>query len=138
MNIFQWVLLPALGLIVVLEFARYVHDRQLRRLVRTGVWSLAVILIAAPDLATSLARGVGIGRGTDFVFYLFMLVTLVFLFHLYSQNLRLQQDIASLARRDALATVHRGNSFSATVSGDATDQMASLTGTNAGGQTSEE
>lgn len=108
MNVFQWIMLPVLVVVVMAELARFVRDRRRSRLVRTVVWIAAAVLIADPASATSLARLVGIGRGTDLVFYVFMLVTPAVLFHLYSQQFRMRQDIVLLARREALRTSRRG------------------------------
>ena len=108
MNMFQWILLPVLAVMVLAEMSRFARDRRRLRLVRTAVWIVAAVLIADPNSATSLARLVGIGRGTDFVFYVFMLITPAVMFHLYSQQFRMRQDIVLLARRDALRTAEPG------------------------------
>jgi len=112
MNVFQWIMLPVLVVVVMAELARFVRDRRRSRLVRTVVWIAAAVLIADPASATSLARLVGIGRGTDLVFYVFMLVTPAVLFHLYSQQFRMRQDIVLLARREALRTAEPGTGLS--------------------------
>ena len=108
MSIFQWGMLPVLCIVAIADLARFMRDRRRMRLLRTAIWIIAALLIADPDSATSLARMVGIGRGTDLVFYLFMLVTPVVLFHLYSQQFRIRQDIVLLARREALRTAAAG------------------------------
>ena len=112
MNVFQWVMLPVLAVVTIAELARFARDRRRTRLLRTAVWIAAAVLIADPDSATSLAQMVGIGRGTDFVFYVFMLVTPAVLFHLYSQQFRMRQDIVLLARREALRTAQPGSGLS--------------------------
>ncbi len=109
MNVFQWTMLPVLAVVTVAELARFVRDRRRVQLLRTAVWIAAAVLIADPEAATSLARLVGIGRGTDFVFYVFMLVMPAVLFHLYSQQFRMRQDIVLLARREALRTAQPGS-----------------------------
>lgn len=108
MSIFQWIMLPVLAVVTVAELVRFARDRRRSRLVRTTVWIAAAVLIADPTSATSLARLVGIGRGTDLVFYIFMLVTPAVLFHLYSRQFRMRQDIVLLARREALRTAEPG------------------------------
>jgi len=112
MNIFQWVMLPVLAFVTLAELARFVRERRLVRLLRTAVWIAAAGLIADPASATSVAQLVGIGRGTDLVFYVFMLVTPAVLFHLYSQQFRIRQDIVLLARREALRTAQPGTGLS--------------------------
>jgi hypothetical protein len=108
MSVFQWILLPVLAVVALVELAKFARDRRRLRLLRTAVWIVAAVLIADPNSATSLARLVGIGRGTDLVFYVFMLVTPAVLFHLYSQQFRMRQDIVLLARREALRTAEPG------------------------------
>jgi len=108
MNVFQWIMLPVLVIVTIAELTCFARDRRRVRLLRTAIWIAAVVLIADPDSATSLAQTVGIGRGTDFVFYVFMLVTPAVLFHLYSQQFRMRQDIVLLARQEALRTAVPG------------------------------
>ncbi|MBL6707263.1 MAG: DUF2304 domain-containing protein, partial [Planctomycetaceae bacterium] len=69
MSVFQWFLLPVLVVVALVELAKFARDRRRLRLLRTAVWIVAAVLIADPNSATSLARLVGIGRGTDLVFY---------------------------------------------------------------------
>ncbi len=102
MSVFQWILLPILVVVTLVEVAKFARDRRRLRLLRTAVWIVAAVLIADPNSATSLARLVGIGRGPDLVFYVYMLITPAVLFHLYSQQFRMRQDIVLLARREAL------------------------------------
>ncbi|MHC4878581.1 MAG: DUF2304 family protein [Planctomycetota bacterium] len=108
MTVFQWIMLPVLMVVGLIELVRFARDRRRLRLLRTVVWIVAAVLIADPDSATSLAQLVGIGRGTDFVFYVFMLVTPAVMFHLYSQQFRMRQDIVLLARREALGNPQPG------------------------------
>jgi hypothetical protein len=112
MSVFQWFLLPVLVVVAMVELAKFARDRRRLRLLRTAVWIVAAVLIADPNSATSLARLVGIGRGTDLVFYVFMLVTPAVLFHLYSQQFCMRQDIFLLARREALRTAEPGTGLS--------------------------
>lgn len=108
MNVFQWMTLPLLAFAVIIEMSRFARDHRRLRLIRTTVWGIAAVLIAAPEFATSLARIVGIGRGTDLVFYLFMLATVGVLFHLYSQQFQMRQDFVHLVRQEALRNPRPG------------------------------
>jgi len=111
MNLFQWLTLPCLTLLAALEIRMYVRNHQGIHLVREFVWLVAIILILFPKLTSRIAAILGIGRGTDLVFYLFMLFTIVAMFHLYGRNYVLRRDLVELARREALlsATTGRGH-----------------------------
>jgi hypothetical protein len=112
MNLFQWLTIPPLLLVCLLELIKFQRDRRRIRLMREIVWIAAVILIFQPQLASQLAQLVGIGRGTDLVFYLFMLVTPAVLFQIYAQQFSMRRDIVELARREALRTPIAGSGLS--------------------------
>ncbi len=64
--------------------------------------------IAQPLLITRLANAIGIGRGADVVLYLFVLAFLGTVFFFYSQQVRLQRDLTTLASHLALREPRRG------------------------------
>lgn len=124
MNLFQWLTIPPLVLVCLLELIKFRWDRRRIRLLREVVWITAVVLIYQPNLASQLAQQVGIGRGTDLVFYLFMLVTPAILFQLYAQMFAMRRDIVALARREALRNPIAGSEMEAERS-EITGPMAS-------------
>jgi len=108
MNLFQWLtIVPLVGL-CGLELGKFRQDRRRVRLVRLTFWIAAIILIYEPVLASLAAGRLGIGRGTDLVFYLFMLVSPAIWFHLYNRQFTIRRDLVELARREALRSPTRG------------------------------
>jgi hypothetical protein len=102
MNLFQWITIPALTLLAVLEIRAYLRNHQPIHLLREFVWLLGIAIILFPSLTTRIATWLGIGRGTDLVFYAFMLLSTGAMFYLYGRNYVLRRDLVELARRDAL------------------------------------
>jgi len=56
-----------------------------------------------------LADVLGIGRGTDLVFYLFVLAFLGAAFFFYSRLVRMQRQITQLIRDNAIREAQRGD-----------------------------
>lgn len=102
MNPFQWITIPILALLAVLEIRAFVRNHQPIHLLREFVWLLGIAIILFPGFTSRIASLLGIGRGTDLVFYAFMLLTTGAMFFLYGRNYVLNRDLVELARRDAL------------------------------------
>ncbi|QDV12611.1 hypothetical protein CA51_24970 [Rosistilla oblonga] len=109
MNLFQWITVSALGLLAILEIRAYFKNRQPIHLLRELVWLSAIVMILFPGLTTRVAGLLGIGRGTDLVFYAFMLLATGGFFHFYGRTYVMRRDIVELARRDALRTATPGH-----------------------------
>ena len=110
MTPFQWVFIPLLAILFVLEALRTLRTRGERRLVgwmRCGVWLAGIGLVASPSLATLIAREFGIGRGADFVFYLSVLAGAVAIASMYRRLERLERELAEVVRQLALQGVRR-------------------------------
>lgn len=110
MKLFQWVVLPILLLLVVLELVALVRGRERRRFVamRLLVWTVAAVAVGLPDTTSSVARVLGIGRGTDLVVYLFLLAFIATSFFFYSRYTLLQRQITELVRREAIREAEQG------------------------------
>ena len=71
-----------------------------------GLTVLAVISIADPDILTRIANHVGVGRGTDLLLYVFIVVFVVcgvgMYFKLRDQDRRLVEVVRAVAIRDAV------------------------------------
>ncbi len=102
MNLFQWLTVPILLTLASLEVRAYLKNHQAIHLLRLAIWLTGLVLIVFPGLATAVADLLGIERGTDFVFYAFMLLSTGGMFYLYGRNYMLRRDVVELARRDAL------------------------------------
>ncbi len=110
MNLFQEIFVPLCAamaaLIVARAFCRQISRRQ--ALVWTLAWLTAGGFIADPNASIRVAQWLGIGRGSDLIFYLAILAGMVALVHFQNRYLRLEIAIAELIRRDAIDHAQRG------------------------------
>lgn len=106
MILFQWVAIPILILVVLLDGRKLFQRRGAvtTRVTRASVCLLAAILIAFPRLTVTTSEWFGIGRGTDFIIYLFVLAAPTVWFRLTMQIHRLQRQVIELSRVEALRT----------------------------------
>ena len=63
-----------------------------------------LVFVLHPSLSTWIANRVGIGRGTDLVFYTFIIFSLFYFVNITSELKRLEQKMTELVRTLALAT----------------------------------
>lgn len=110
MNLFQWLTLPVLGLLLLkdgvgLLFGRPTFRRD--RLIRWLVWGGAFAAIMNPGLTSQAANAIGIQRGTDLVLYLFVLAFLGTAFYFYSQSVRLHRQLTDVVRHLAIQEARR-------------------------------
>ena len=123
MNLFQWITISGLGVLALLEARAYLKNRQPIHVLREFVWLSAIVLILFPWLTTRVAGLLGIGRGTDLVFYAFMLLSTGGFFHFYGRTYVMRRDLVELARREALRTATAGQGLNADVlTQDATER----------------
>lgn len=64
--------------------------------------TVGILLTLHPEWATAMANWVGVGRGTDFVLYGWIMGTCIYALHLHSAHRRLEAQITALTRRLAL------------------------------------
>jgi hypothetical protein len=109
---FQWIAVPALLLVLLWELASWLRAPSWRsqRVLRMLIWLAAALAIADPDLTQRLATAVGITRGADLVFYLFVLLFIVVSFYFYAQHVRTQRVLTELVRHLAIQEARRGGS----------------------------
>ena len=67
----------------------------------------AVVAILVPDLTTAVARVLGVGRGTDLLFYLFVLGAVFGFIVVNARVLRLEDQITELVRELALSRARK-------------------------------
>jgi hypothetical protein len=112
MNLFQWITIPVLVVLFLLELRRvlFLAPRfQLDRTLRALVWAGAALAIYDPDLTSILANAVGIQRGADLVVYVFILVAVAVAFYLYSSNVRLERQLTEVVRHLAIRNAEGPN-----------------------------
>ena len=95
-------------LVILAIYAISQHKRApvVSGLIFCGVM-LGVGLVLFPEMTTHIAQRVGVGRGADLVFYLFILVALAVIFNLHLRLRAVTEVTAELARSIALITVRR-------------------------------
>ena len=101
-------LLLTFGLLVALFFsmAQQASTRLLRMAMLLLV-SLGVVLVWFPDITMSVARRVGVGRGTDLITYLWIVISIIFILILHLRINRLNTTITDLARGVSLGEAAR-------------------------------
>jgi small membrane protein len=109
MSPFASIIAVTLGqvVLVVLVIALGVYVFALRsvltdRLAMLLLATLGVVLVAWPGLSTDIAQHLGIGRGTDLVFYLFIIFCLFRFVSAAAHARRLDSRLASVVRAQAI------------------------------------
>lgn len=110
MNAFQFTALSGLALTATFQLIGFVRATSRRRqyVARLLACVAAAVAIAFPALTSSLARAIGIGRGTDLVLYLFIFASSAAMFHLYAKTVTLERKLTHLVRQDALRNAQPG------------------------------
>lgn len=100
----QFLLIAAVVVLGAFLMRRTGADSHLaiRRLLMMLFVVAAVLSILFPAWLSWLANLVGVGRGTDLLFYALIVVFLVFVYTQYRRNLALQRQLTLLSRRIAL------------------------------------
>lgn len=110
MTLFQAIFVPvcaAAGVLVVVRMLRG-HATVRQAAFWGGLWSLAAVLIAVPTAAGVAARWLGIGRGSDLVFYGAVLGGIAACLYFYQRYRRLEVLCTELLRREAIRQAERG------------------------------
>ena len=66
------------------------------------LWLTAAFLVIVPDSASYLASLVGVGRGSDLVIYLALLLAFYLLFRIFVRLERTERDLTAIVRELAL------------------------------------
>ena len=102
----QILLISALALFILYVFrARSVFTDRLVYLVCAAV---GIVLVIDPDFATRIANLLGIGRGADLLFYLFIIVSLFYSAAMNSEIKRLKRQMTTLVREIAITHPEEG------------------------------
>ena len=97
----QIVLLTAIALITFYLLIRW-KKRVLDVLLLCGMIVCAVIFVIWPEITTTIAHRLGVGRGADLVFYLSILIFWFVVLKLYMRIRNLEQIITQIVRDNAL------------------------------------
>lgn len=98
-QIFLSLLLAGVAALVALQRT----SSSLVRIMVLAVIAIGIYFVWAPEQATELAHAVGVGRGADLLFYLWVIITLALIMFMYLKIQRLSRRITQLTRAIALA-----------------------------------
>jgi len=96
----QVLLIAALVLFVVYIYR--LRTAFLDRLVYIACAVVGVIFVIDPPFSTQIANLLGIGRGADLLFYLFIIASLFYVVETRSRLRRMEQQITRLVRQIAI------------------------------------
>ncbi len=99
-QISQIILVTALILFVV-----YIYRLRtvfLDRIIYVVCALVGIVLVIDPPLTTQIANWLGIGRGADLLFYLFIIASLFYIVATRSRIRRLEQQITRLVQQNAI------------------------------------
>ena len=110
MTSFQWIAFAILGVSFIVTLTLTV-----RRVIapRVGfawglLWIAAAVAIARPELTATVARLLGIGRGTDLVLYFAILFMIFGFFAVYVRLRRVESDLTKVVRELAIRSADAG------------------------------
>ncbi len=61
-------------------------------------WLLAAVIVAAPDLSSYLAAVAGVGRGSDLVLYIGLVLAFWLIFRVYVRLEKFERDLTAVVR----------------------------------------
>ncbi len=96
-----WVVL-AIAFVVTWRRQRQGAIRLFEGLAWSTVWIAAAIVVARPEVTTSLAQFLGVGRGADLILYAAIITLLILVFQLHIAHHKLERQLTQLVRQQAL------------------------------------
>src|SRR5215213_5296181 len=104
MKLIQLILIIGL-LAILISYFRWFRSAVIDKLLIACILAAGIFLVVFPDLTSRLAVALGVGRGADLVFYLFIVAFCYLILLVYAKIKKLEQQLAELARRQALMDV---------------------------------
>ncbi len=99
----QWLLIVALGLIAAYAVSQW----RAAPAVAAGIFATTLcgtVVVIFPDIATSTANAIGIGRGADLIMYVFIIVILAAILNIHIKIRSSHKQLTEIARTIALQT----------------------------------
>jgi small membrane protein len=110
------------ALLIFIIYVFLLRTLFLDRLVLLVITASGIVLVIYPDLASWIANRLGIGRGTDLLLYLFVVLGLFFAVTITSEIKRLQRQVTELVRYIALSNPLDTNQDPGRIHLDAADE----------------
>ncbi len=95
-------ILIALGLVLVLVYVFAAKNALSQRWAIAVLVGIGLVLAAWPNLTSVIANSIGIGRGTDLLLYVFVILCIFLFAHILGQQHRLVSLVTTLVREEAL------------------------------------
>lgn len=92
---------------VILLAITSVRSRMFGRAVPLGLGAAAIFLVLLPSAATVIAHSLGVGRGTDLVLYLSLILIFFLLLRFWAQTRQLESKVTELLRQVAILNAKR-------------------------------
>lgn len=89
-------------LFILLYFIQRIKHAVLSVLLMVILSGTAVFFILQPELTNKIAHVIGVGRGSDLVFYISILLFWYVILRLYARVRKLEEIITALIRQDAI------------------------------------
>lgn len=90
---------------IFLFYLKFFRTAVYDKLIAGAVVFCALVSILFPDITMYFANLLGVGRGADLVFYLYMVASVFIFISLYSKIMNLNSSITKLSRELALREV---------------------------------
>lgn len=104
MKLIQLILIIGL-LVILVSYFRWFRSAVIDKVLIGCILAAGIFLVVFPDLTNRLAATLGVGRGADLVFYLFIVAFCYLILLVYAKIRKLERQLAELARRQALMDV---------------------------------
>jgi len=111
MTTFQLLAIPASIAFAIVSGVRGRAQGNRQNLFWFFLWMSAAAVIALPQLASSVAHAVGIGRGADLVLYSLTFASILSARYFYVKYRTLENQLTEIIRRNAIASARPGSSL---------------------------
>lgn len=101
MKLIQLILIIGL-LVIMVSYFRWLRSAVVDKLLIAAIVGTGIFLVVFPDITNRLATSLGVGRGADLVFYLFIVGFCYLVLMIYVKMKKLERQLAELARKQAL------------------------------------
>ena len=112
MKLIQLILIIGL-LVILVSYFRWFRSAVMDKLLIGCILAAGIFLVVFPDLTNRLATTLGVGRGADLVFYIFIVGFCYLILLVYAKIRKLEQQLAELTRRQALMDVKQPSNTNA-------------------------
>jgi hypothetical protein len=106
-NLIQPFLVICLLLISALYLTRF-RSRIFDRLILLIVLTIGILFVCFPDITSRIANLVGVGRGTDLLFYVSLISVSFILMVFYAKIREMSQNMTRLIREETIRQARKG------------------------------